>query len=392
MSESGLSPSERRRSLAAVIACISIYGITVGLTLPLLSLILEARGTPSTLIGLNAAMPALSTLLVSPLIPGLVARFGIKRLLYGCIFGDLAFFLALPIFDDLLAWFVIRFLMGATISGLFIVSETWINQIATEATRGRVMALYNSALAGCFALGPLVIPVAGIEGWTPFLVGALFIVLASIPLAWAGDRAPALEGQSSFGVMKFFPLAPTITGAVLLSAFVYTASAALLSVYGVRSGLDRNAAAVMLTALGLGGILLQFPIGWLADHYDRHWVLIGCAAGSGLGALLLPAAMGAQPFLWLMLFLWGGLMTGIYTVTMAIAGQRFRGMELATAMAAFGVLWGIGSLLGPPLAGGAMDLRDLTGLPAILVAANLMFVGLAVYRRLTRARRAPSAG
>jgi len=371
----------RRRSLAAAIACISIYAVTTGLSLPLLSLILEARGVAGGVIGLLAAVPSVAMLLASPLIPALVARLGIRGFLLACIGVDLGLFLLLPVFDSVAAWFVIRFFMGATVAGLFVASEVWINQLASDATRGRVTGLYATVVAGGFALGPAIIPLTGIDGWTPFLVGAACIAAAAVPVFAAGRLSPLNAGRASFGVLSFVFVAPILAGAVLLAAFKDTAEMALLPVYGVRLGMAEGRAALMVTAIGIGALLLQLPIGWLADHANRYRVLVLCAVGGALGAVLLPFAMAGGGWLWLLLLIWGGMLAGVYTVAMTIVGARFRGADLVAASSAFGLLWGAGSLLGPASAGVAMELWDPHGFAATLAAACGLFVVLAVVRR-----------
>lgn len=377
----------RRQILTAIVACMAVYGITLGMTAPLLSLLLEARGTGRTLIGLNAAMPALAMLLVSPMIPRIVTAVGFRPFLFGCFVTELVAFLALPVFDHLYAWFAIRFVMGASGGGLFIVAETWINQIADDRNRGRVMGLYVTVLAAGFAAGPLLLVVTGTAGWTPFLVGAGFIAAAMLPLARTGAGAPVLEGRASFSILRFLTIAPTLAGAVLVFAFVETTLFALMPVFAVRSGAAEATAAIMLAVLTVGNIIAQLPIGWAADRWNRYGVMIACAAAGLVGALLLPLLIGGGAALWLMLLVWGGLLPGIYTVAMAILGQRFRGDDLITANAAFGVLWGVGSLAGPALGGAAMDLWDPHGLPATLAVASALFLVVALVRHAGRGRQ-----
>ncbi len=378
----------RRQSLTAILVCMSVYGITLGMTAPLLSLILEGRGTERTLIGLNAAMPALAMLAVSPVFPRLVAKLGFRRLLFGSLAIELITFLALPVFDHLYAWFPIRFIMGASAAGLFIAGETWINQIAGEASRGRIMGLYVTVMAAGFGAGPLLLVLTGTEGWTPFLVGAGFIAIASLPLIWARTGAPNLEGRASFSIVRFMAIAPTLAGAVLLFAVLETTLSALMPVYAVRSGLSVTTAAIMLAVLILGNVFAQLPIGWAADKWDRYRVMICCALVAFAGTILLPLVIGRGSALWIMLFIWGGLFPGIYTVAMTIVGQRFKGEDLITANAAFGVLWGIGSLAGPALGGMAMDIWDPEGLPAVLALASAAFLALALVRQMRRRPRA----
>lgn len=382
-----MSRLERRRGLVAAIACVSVAGIAMGLTYPLLSLILEARGTSRTLIGLNAAMPALAMLIFSPLIPRLATAAGIKPFILACLVTEASMVLLLKTFDGLAYWFPIRFVMGASVVGLFVASETWINQLAVERSRGRLMAVYNMILSAGFVLGPLLILVTGIEGWAPFLVGAAFIAAAVVPLVWGGGAVPALTGRSSFGVLAFIRIAPSLAAAVLVMSVVEGAAGSLLPVYGVRSGFSADLAVVMLSTLLMGSIALQLPVGWLADKVDRYRVMVACGAGAAVGAVLIPFAVASGLLLWPVLFLWGGFVAGIYTVAMTIVGERFRGAELITANAAFGVLWGLGGLVGPSLAGVAMDLWDPHGLMAVLAASCFLFVALTAFRQARRQGR-----
>jgi len=374
------------RSLAAAIACISSYAVTTGLTLPLLSLILEARGVDPTLIGALAAAPAVAVILTAPLLPALIARAGMRRFVLACIGAELALFLLLPVLDGLAWWFLIRVLMGAAGGGLWSASEAWINEVAEDRVRGRVTALYTTAVAGSFTLGPAIIPLTGIAGWAPFAVGGAFIAAAALPILAAGALTPRFRRAPALPVLGFVRLAPTLAAAVLLAAFKDTAEMALLAVYGVRRGMEPGGAALMLTTLGLGALALQLPIGWLADHLPRRALLIGCAAGGLAGAALLPAAIGWGLGLWPLLFVWGGLLAGVYTVAMAMLGERFRGPDLVAASAAYGLLWGLGSLAGPALAGAAMDRWDPEGLPATLALACALFIVLATVRARLRRR------
>lgn len=379
--DSALSKSARRRSLIAAIACVSIYSITMGFSLPLISLILESRGVERSINGLLAATPSLAMLLATPLIPRLIARLGLKPFLLLCIGADLVLFLLLPAIDRLDAWFVIRFLMGATVAGLFVAGETWINELAEEATRGRTMGLYAMVVSGGFALGPMLLPLTGIHGWLPFLAGGAFIALATVPLLLGRPTSPAFSTDPAWTVLGFFAVAPTICAAVMLAAFKDAAGMPLIPVYAVRMGVDQDAAALMLTVLGVGALALQIPLGWLADRVNRYALLLACAACGALGAVVFALAIHAGWLLWLVLFLWGGAFSGVYTIALVILGQRFRGAALATGNAAFGFCWGLGSLFGPALAGPAMDLWDPYGLPATLCAASLIFLALALYRR-----------
>ena len=377
-----LSRSERRQSLAAAISCCAVFGITVAVMAPLISLNLEGRGVDRTTIGAMASVPAVALIATNPFLPALVRRFGLRPFLYGCLVLEVVLTLLMPLFDNLVAWFVLRGLMGASVNGLFVISETWINAVAEERSRGRVLAIYGAVLSGSFALGPLMISFTGTEGWLPFLAAAALIALAGIPLLWSSGLSPVIAGRASFGVLSFFLVAPTLVAAVFLAAFKEMSMGSLLPVYGVRHGMSEGAAAAMLTACYTGALLFQLPIGWLADRMNRYLLLILLIACGLAGALLLPTIAGLdRPLMWLGLGLWIGLFTGTYIVAMTIVGQRFQGADLVTANASFGFLWGLGMLVGPFLSGTAMDVWDPHGFPGVLAAVTAIVLAIAVYRR-----------
>jgi MFS family permease len=377
----GLSRSERRRALAGILSCIGVYGITAGLSMPLMSLILEARGYDRTVIGLNSATMAVALLIFSPLVPAIIKRFGFRKLMVVSLLAEAGSFIALALSPNIVFWFVIRVVMGASATGLFLAGETWINQIAVEASRGRVMAVYSTIMAGSFGAGPLLIALTGIDGFLPFGVAAAIVMIAGLPMLFTDNIPPAMEQKASFGVLRFMRLAPTLCAAVFLFAFIEMAVLPLLPVYGLHFGLSASVAAATLTALAAGTIFLQYPIGWLADKMDRFSLLILCGAGGFFGAGLIPFVISHPLLLWPTLFLWGGIFASIYTVALALVGERYKGSDLVTANAAFGVIWGFGSLTGPTLGGVAMDTLGPHGLPLVLSILCGVFVLISLLRQ-----------
>ncbi|MBM3490436.1 MAG: MFS transporter [Alphaproteobacteria bacterium] len=378
---SATSRQGANRALAGIIGCIAVYALAYGLSTPLLSLLLEQRGVSRTLNGLNAAMPALAILLVSPFVPFLVRRIGARRYLLGALAIEAACFLLLKLFQDLAAWFVIRTVLGATAVSLWVVGEAWINQITPEARRGRVLGLYNTIAAGGFALGPAAIAVTGTAGWLPFLAAAGVLLAAGSPLLLARVGAADLGGGGPPGLVAFIAAMPVLFCGALLVGYVNGAALSLLPVYGVRSGLDEAAAAFMLVALGLGNVVLQLPVGWLADKLDRRRLLLALTLVGAAGAAALPYVVGHAWALWPVLFLWSGLFMSVYTIVLAMLGQRLRGAALMTGTAAMGVAWGAGGLLGPAAGGLAMDLWDPHGLAVAMAAGCLVFALFVVLRR-----------
>ena len=110
--------------------------------------------------------------------------------------------------------------------------------------------------------------------------------------------------------------------------------------------MGESTAAATITIMGLGGLCLAYPIGWLADKSNRYLVLMLCGVGAAIGALLLPFVLSSHLALWPVLFFWGGCFAGLYAVVLTVIGQRFRGNELVVANVAIAVVWGVDSLTG----------------------------------------------
>ena len=375
------------RTLIAACAAITVFGFAFGMSYPLLSLILESRGVSSDMIGINSAMMPIGILLFSPMIPVLARLYGARNVAITAAAVTALVVLAYKAFDSLTAWFLIRLVHGMTLSTLFVLSEAWIVGSASQKHRGKVVAIYASILSGSFGAGPLLIGFVGIDGWTPFVIGAVVITIGLIPFFFIHDnRQHSPEETATSGVLGFAPKAPMLLAAVGAFAIFDAATLSLFPVYGMHSGLDLATSANILTALILGNVLLQIPIGWLCDRFPHRWVLNGCALITTLTLLLLPALM-QSPLKWPLLVIMGTTGYGVYTISLAALGQRFSGIELVNGSASFAIVWGLGAMIGSISGGWAMLGFGGDGLPISLATVYLL-LALGVARKQIRKKPA----
>ncbi len=385
MTPDALTPRQRRLSLAVVIAGVFGVGVAFGAMIPLITLRLERDGVDTALIGLNAAMFPIAVLAIGPFLPRLVGRLGTLRSMYAGLAVGGATILLFPLFPNLGAWFALRFIVGTASAIHWVVSETWMNMIATDRDRGRIMGIYATVLAGGFACGPLIIGVTGIDGWRPFLIIAGAVALSAVPLPFARGLAPPMPAQHGATLRGLVAVAPTVMLAALVGGFVDTGLFTLLPIYGLRAGFAEATVVVMLSLFVGGNLVLQLPIGWLADRTDRRAVLLACVAAGLVGAVLLPVLLFHGPLLWVMLFLWGGTSFGIYTCGLALLGERFPRAQLAGANTAFVMIYEFGSASGPVIAGAAMDAIGRDGLVLTVGLASAAFLLFGLWRRGIRA-------
>ena len=356
-------------------AAIAGAGVMMGSAIPLVPLALEARGVEKFVIGVSGAMWSVGLLCFGGLIPRWAERFGAVRLIWMALAATalirliFALTLDLPLPVLLPLWSALNFIQGVTIGIPWLVTEIWLNLVVEERRRARALALYATLIAGGLTAGPLVLQLVGVIGPTPFVACAALALVAGLPLLAAGSTAPRIEPESGGQWRDAVFAAPVAMIAAFVAGFAETVVFVFLAVYAVGVGVAAQTATLWQAAFVAGNLALQLPIGWLADKLPRAAVLVVCTALSGLAAAILPAMGTSAWTVWPLLLLWGGVAFGIYTVGLTMLGERFAGGDMARANAAFVMVYTLGSLVGPPLSGAAMDVVGGPGLGWSLAAA-----------------------
>lgn len=375
---------DRVRILAAVIASISIVGVTFGLTSPLLSVLLERQGYSYTMISLNTAMGAAGSIAIAPLLPALARRFGTARLVLASIAMILLSLALLPVFPNIWVWFALRFVYGMGGGALFVLSEAWINQIITDAQRGRVLGLYITILSLGIAVGPVLLNAVGTVGPAPFVLGVAVVAAGAIPLVLARRSAPAVTTRPSTFVFRYIRMAPSGTLAGLVLGMIESTALYLLPLYALRRGLEGDDAVLPVTAFVAGAVAIPLFFGWLADRIDRHTVLAAAAAVAGLSVATYLFVSAGSVWFWIATFIWGGSATAVYAVGLTLLGQRFSGANLVAASALLVAMYSLGSLTGPIVTGAAMDAWGVGAFPIFAAAVALAYAALVIVRRAGR--------
>lgn len=375
------------RGIAAAIGGVTIVGIVIGLGMPLLSVVMENRGYSAGQIGTNTAISGLAALAAAPLATPIAMRLGVAVTLVASMLISATAFAAFFPLDGFWIWALLRFLLGFAVTLVFILSEFWITSAAPPERRGYFLGIYATVLSLGFATGPLIFAWAGSGGFLPFGIAVAIMSLAIIPVLAARHRSPEILAEEHKPFVPFLFAAPAATGAALLFGAVDTAIYALLPIHATGMAMPERDAVLLLTAMGLGNVMLQLPLGQLSDRLHDRRVLLLALALFGLVGTAAIASVGANwTLLALVMLVWGGSIAGLYTIGLAHLGARFSGADLASANAAFVFCHAIGMLLGPQLTGLAMEQSPSVGFPSALalffLAASLLFA-----LRIARVRR-----
>lgn len=375
-------------SIGAAIASISVVGMALGLGMPLLSIVLEGRGHSASMIGLNTAFAGVASIIAAPFAAPLASRFGVAATMLAMSLAASVAFLGFYAAGSFWMWFPLRLVLHFAITVLFVLSEFWITATAPAAKRGLVLGIYATVLSLGFAIGPWLFSQIGSDGILPFLVAAGMALLAAPPVLAAWRESPDLRASApSARFSSYIFLVPTATGAVFVFGAVETGGFALFPIYGSRLGYSEAEAALLLTAIGLGNVLLQIPLGLLSDRMrDRRHLLLACAVIGLAGMIGLPFVAASWYATAALLFVWGGVVAGLYTVGLAHLGSRLTGRDLASANAAFVLCYGVGMLAGPQAIGLGMDFFGTHGFSHVLA---VFFVGYVVMVATRLARVGP---
>jgi MFS family permease len=382
-----LKHASRRRALTAVLSSSLGVGLTFGFQPPLIALVLSRAGSSSLAIGAVTSASLVAVILSGPLYPQLIARLGLRRSVIAGIGCGALILTLMPLMASVPFWFCLRCLTGCTLGLSWIASEIWLNTVSGADARGTVMGVYGTVFSLGTVAGPALLEFTGTRGWLPFGVGAAGLIVTLLPLA-------ALENTPS-AAQRFTPLreltgviraAPLVMLAALVAGLVESADLTLLPLFGLRGGFGERTALLLLAVFMAGNVVLQVPIGLLADRFGRRRLLGVCALVSALGPLLLQPFFVTPALLWPLLFVWGGTLYAFYSQGVAILGAQFPPALLATANTVFVMVYCLGGVIGPSAGGFALDRWPTHGLPVLLSsAALLLLAGLAM--PATRAER-----
>jgi MFS family permease len=283
-------------------------------------------------------------------------------------------------------WLVLRLLQGLLLVGLYAIIESWLNASADPAHRSSIFAIYMMVNLGATAAGQQLLRIRG-DGFVLFCVVAILLCAASLPVVTSRQPQPHIRSVPRVRIGHLFRLAPTALASALLSGLAMGAFWGLLPVYAAARGLGAGEIGTYLSVGVAGGVVLQWPLGRFSDRIDRRLALALISAVAALAALTNlflsnpggAAAMAA-------IFAFGGMSLTLYPIAVAHLVDYVRRDELMTASSTVLLVNGVGSALGPLLAG---SLMGLLGPRLLFVWFAILDGALAAYafHRFTRRRR-----
>ncbi len=380
------------RPLAALLAGVAFLLMGSGLLGTLLAVRGRLEGFDDQTLGLIMSGYFVGFFLGTYAAPGLIQRIGHIR--------AFAFYAALcaatvllhAVFVSPWAWGLLRLVTGVALVGLYTVIESWLNVQAPPGQRSQVFAVYMAVNLMALAAGQWLLRAAPAESFVLFSLVTVLVCLAALPVTASRMIQPQLPPMPRLALASLYRAAPAAAAGALLAGLAMGGFWGLAAVFGSRIGLDLSGIAMLVSITIVGGALLQWPIGRLSDGGDRRTSLVvvcALAALVSLGMMLPVGQSGAT--LYALFFLFGGLAFAIYPICMAHLLDHLPPEDTLSAGSSLLLLNGVGSAIGPALAGVAMTRFGPEALPAFFAATLLLLTLFAGGRRLLRRRNLDGA-
>lgn len=371
-----------RYTFWVLILVVGIAGLSQGLSIPMLAVLLEQQGVSSMMNGLNAAALYIGMVMVTPFLEIPLRRIGYRStILWGllCVTIATAF---IPMFNHLGIWFVLRLLMGVGDSALHYSSQMWVTKIADPKTRGRDLSIYGLAYGVGFSIGPLGLSLLHMGIWVPFGGLLVLYLVAFVLLSRIRNEFPEHIEQTEKKQNKY-ALVLRIAWLALIPSFLYgfleTSLNGSFPVYALRTGLSVEWVSLILPSFVVGSIILQMPLGALSDRIGRKQVMFVCALVGGLAFFLFPFAGENVWLMMLLLALAGAAVGSFYSLGLAYSADLLPASMVPTAGIIAGVNFGVASILAPNVNGVLMELWEpwtifwLMGSLLVVFAAACLF-------------------
>jgi MFS family permease len=303
-------------------------GVSQGLLLPLLAIFLERMGVSSSMNGLNAAALYVGSFAMTLIAERTLGKLGFKKLASAGLVLVLVSVILFPLVPTVTFWFVLRLLVGIGDSAVHYTAQLWVLMVTPEEKRGRNLSIYGMSYGLGFSLGPLGIPLLQLGDNAPFIVLAVLVllVLVLVLVKLPDLRAEKLDAEER--PVKRFRRSYALAWYALIPALLYGYMESGINsnfpVYGLRVGLSEQQIAFLLPFIGVGGLILQLPLGMLSDRFGRKRILMITGSLGGLAFMLVPLAGTSTAAILALLLLAGGMIGSFFRLGLLMRPTFFR--------------------------------------------------------------------
>ena len=362
-----------------------------GLQASLLGVRAELEGFPTVVTGLVMTGFYIGFLAGSTLGPRLVRRVGHIRVFAALASLASTAVLIHAIMVDPVSWTAMRLVTGFCYAGLYVVAESWLNDRATNETRGQLLSVYMVVMFSGMAGGQLLLNLADPGSFELFILASVLVSLALVPILLTVSPAPEIGVPASIGLGGLYRVSPLGVIGCLGTGMAHGALFGMGAVYAKTTGLSVVEVSLFMAAAILGGVVLQWPIGRLSDRFDRRRVMTVVtfvAASTAMAATVMTGPFGPEIPIWgllLLMAVFGGMTLPMYSLSIAHTNDFLEPEQMIAASGGLVLAGGIGAIFGPITVAGVMSFMGPAGFFWSLGAIHAAIGAFAIYRMTRRA-------
>ncbi len=291
-----------------------------------------------------------------------------------------------PAFPNLIFWFALRVLIGFSFSGIYVVAESWLNNSATNETRGKTLSVYMIVQMIGIISAQMVLNFADPGGFLLFIFVSVLVSLSFAPILLSASPVPMFQATKRMKLRKVFEASPTGFVGILLIGSIFSALFGMAAIYGVAKGLSVAEISIFVAAIYVGGMLWQYPVGWLSDRMDRRKLIIAMTLGCGVVILLGSFFTGNFMAIVALFFIIGGVANPLYSLLIAYTNDYLDPDDMAAASGGLIFVNGVGASVGPPVIGWMMKSYGPDSYLVFVSVLMFLISGYALYRTTIRDR------
>jgi len=373
-------------AIAALLLAAAILLSGNGLQATLLSVRANIEGFPTTLIGALMAAYYAGFILGCRFNPAFIKSVGHIRTFVALASIASAAALVHPLVVNVLAWAILRAISGFCFAGLVMIIESWINERATNAVRGRILSVYRIVDLTATMAGNAMLATANPAGFELFALTSIFLSIALVPVALTRSAAPNPIGTARLDIPRLLRVSPVAAIGAPVIGLGNAAFWAVGPVYALRLGYDKSVIAAFMSAVIIGAASLQWPLGWLSDRIDRRLVMVGSSLlGAAAAALLAQFGGGSELLLLTFGALFGAFVIPMFGLIAAHANDHAKPGAAVETNGGLLLLHGGGSVIGATMGGLVISAFGPPALFDYIALVYLSFAAFCLFRILARA-------
>ncbi len=361
-------------------------------------LLLIGNGLQGTLLGIRGGIEGYDAATMSLVMSGyyvgflvgsrratvLIARVGHVRVFAALASLISAAFILYAAAPQVWVWVLLRILVGYCFAGVYVVAESWLNNAATNETRGQALSLYMIVQMVGIISAQGILNLADPSGYTLFVVMSVLVSIAFTPILLAAVSAPAFQTTKPMSLRQLFRISPLGCIGTFLLGGVFAAIFGMASVFGTQAGMNVAQISIFVAAIYVGGLIFQYPIGRISDRMDRRILIMGLTAAGALATLVGGFFIESYAVTLALGFVIGGVANPLYSLIIAYTNDFLQPSDMAAASGGLLFINGLGAMTGPILIGAAMT---RFGAAAFFAYIGVLFALIALYALYRMSKR-----